>query len=121
MGETKATLAPMAAKSRGAKIHPRFKAIRPSKPPRETTSWVRADKQYHAYSYFESPSNKPPLQERSGAPPKMWLPQSNFDRERLKAKAAAKAKEAAKSQSTAATQSPEKKDESTGQSFLDAH
>lgn len=67
---------PMTAKARGEPLHPGPLKLRDALPPPDRLQWVRENKLYHPYSYFESPSN--PLPEpagKPGPPPKLWLPE----------------------------------------------
>jgi len=72
---SKETYASMSAKARGTKIHNGPLELRKALPDRDCTSWVREDKQYSPYSYFENPTNKPsPMPKKSKGPPPLWLP-----------------------------------------------
>lgn len=87
INDVRETYGKMSAEARGVRIHNGPLVLRQSLPPRDCTSWVREDKQYCPYSYFESASNKPtPLPEKSKGPAPLWL------REDAKPKVEAKAK-----------------------------
>eukprot|EP00931_Biecheleriopsis_adriatica_P104234 TRINITY_DN78928_c0_g1_i1.p1 TRINITY_DN78928_c0_g1~~TRINITY_DN78928_c0_g1_i1.p1 ORF type:complete len:405 (+),score=83.68 TRINITY_DN78928_c0_g1_i1:33-1217(+) len=73
--EVRDTYGKMAAKTRGVRLHTGPLKLRQSLPARDCTSWVRQDKQYNPYSYFESPANKPtPKPPKPKGPPPLWLP-----------------------------------------------
>eukprot|EP00930_Biecheleria_cincta_P036869 TRINITY_DN25271_c0_g1_i1.p1 TRINITY_DN25271_c0_g1~~TRINITY_DN25271_c0_g1_i1.p1 ORF type:complete len:419 (-),score=82.95 TRINITY_DN25271_c0_g1_i1:178-1434(-) len=72
--EVKDTYGRVSAKARGDTLHNGPLKLRRSLAPRDCTSWVREDKQYNPYSYFESPANKAtPVPPKSKGPPPLWL------------------------------------------------
>lgn len=72
----KETYEPMAATARGVKIHQGPLKLRDAKKPPERTLWVKENKKYHPYSYFESPANRPTTPpKKPQAPPALWFPQ----------------------------------------------
>lgn len=75
LAESKATYGTMSAKNRGEKTcHKGPLELRKTREPRDCTSWIRQDKQYSPYSYFESPDNKPSKKPKQSAlPPSLWL------------------------------------------------
>lgn len=65
----------LGARSRGARVHGGPLELRKSLPPRDCTKWIRTDKKYDPYSYFENPNNKPsPKPEKPPPPPSLWVP-----------------------------------------------
>jgi len=85
---SKEMYASMSAKARGTKIHNGPLELRKALPARDCTAWVRDDKQYSPYSYFENPGNKPsPKPAKSKGPPALWLPPRAKDPPRKKKKA----------------------------------
>lgn len=74
--ECKETLGKMSAKARGVRCHTGPVQLRAAWPARDCSSWVREDKQYHPYSYFEMPNNSPsPKPKKPPQPPRLWLPE----------------------------------------------
>lgn len=75
IAECQETYGTMSAKARGAKIHNGPLELRKALPGRDCSAWVREDKQYSPYSYFDHKGNPPaPKPKKSKGPPPLWLP-----------------------------------------------
>lgn len=66
----------MAATARGAKVHQGPLKLRDARRPPDRQLWMRENKQFHPYTYFESAGNRPTTPPRKpSAPPALWFPQ----------------------------------------------
>lgn len=71
---------PMSSHARGVPLHQGPLVLRDARAPPDRTRWLRDNKEYNPYSYFECPSNKPSkLPKRRRAPPALWLPRREKD------------------------------------------
>eukprot|EP00929_Paragymnodinium_shiwhaense_P008420 TRINITY_DN112372_c0_g1_i1.p1 TRINITY_DN112372_c0_g1~~TRINITY_DN112372_c0_g1_i1.p1 ORF type:complete len:492 (+),score=122.44 TRINITY_DN112372_c0_g1_i1:175-1476(+) len=92
--ESKGVYSKMAATARGARIHSGPVTMPAARKPPDRSKWVRENKQYSPYSYFDNQDHQPePPVKKGREPPKLWLPLSAEEHAR---EVARKKKEAAK-------------------------
>lgn len=110
MMECKNTLGQMSAKLRGdGSCHTGPLKLRHSLAPPDRTAWVRENKQYNPYSYFEASNNPPPPKSKKKLPTELWLPERSKDSSKVRSMRASRSASLGKGE-----KSKETEDEDSG-------